>query len=167
MRPKLPVCVCQPLQCGMYCASAVLAISFSDWSVTHSHAGYNPYPAHRLDMYTSGVVIVAKQKAMVVRLHEMFRQACLHATTQTQSQPYQQPKLNVASRLSPYSRRTSGSAESAEHRVSPAGAASGQQWLAMQCLCLEAAETNLSQPVCSQGQDCAEALSGSGHWHPG
>ena len=32
-------------------------------------------------MYTSGVVIVAKQKAMVVRLHEMFRQACLHATT--------------------------------------------------------------------------------------
>ena len=32
-----------------------------------------PYPAHRLDMYTSGVVIVAKQQPSVVRLHEMFR----------------------------------------------------------------------------------------------
>ena len=37
-------------------------------------AGYSPYPAHRLDMYTSGVVIVAKKKVTVVRLHEMFRQ---------------------------------------------------------------------------------------------
>ena len=55
-------------------------------------------------MYTSGVVIVAKQKAMVVRLHEMFRQACLHATTLNQSQPYQQPKLGLASRLCPTAR---------------------------------------------------------------
>ena len=40
----------------------------------HARAGFNPYPAHRLDMYTSGVVIVAKKKVTVVRLHEMFRQ---------------------------------------------------------------------------------------------
>ena len=32
-----------------------------------------PFPAHRLDMYTSGVVIVAKQQPIVVRLHEKFR----------------------------------------------------------------------------------------------
>lgn len=36
-------------------------------------AGRPPYPIHRLDMHTSGVVIVAKQASVVQRLHELFR----------------------------------------------------------------------------------------------
>ncbi|KAK9830793.1 hypothetical protein WJX74_007500 [Apatococcus lobatus] len=38
------------------------------------YLGRPPYPIHRLDMYTSGVVIVAKHASVVQRLHELFRE---------------------------------------------------------------------------------------------
>ena len=41
-------------------------------------AGRPPFPIHRLDMYTSGVVLMAKEASVVQRLHELFRYKQCH-----------------------------------------------------------------------------------------
>ena len=72
----------EPISKGVLFIWAVLCacLSCSILRVLHEEmadlswdAGRPPYPIHRLDMYTSGVVIVAKHASVVQRLHELFR----------------------------------------------------------------------------------------------
>ena len=59
-------------QASRICISANNVCAHKNWGHLHS-AGFPPLPVHRLDMDTSGVLVLAKDSASAADVHAQFR----------------------------------------------------------------------------------------------